>query len=302
VDYIPVGQMPEYIAKHKPWLNINWRHNFKVTDAPTFLWCHDLITPGAENTDNYIKLLCLTPFHRRYAMGTQGIPEHKIHVTRNGIRPDRWADGSGEFTNPYLSRKNPNKFVFPSSPDRGLDRAMRVLDKVRETHPDIELHVFYGIEHLHKWGHADLQQRLKEMMEARSWVKYHGATKQDVLIEHFKEAAIWLHPCDFIETSCITAMEIVASGVYPVTRRLGGLMDTLSVPESRNMATLIDSDCITEREYQLYIDATLKALDEKAWERVSMDPNEVSWESVAREWLRDLPEMAYPQEVRSGTG
>lgn len=301
VDYIPASQLAEYMASHKPWLHISWRHPFKVTDAPTFLWCHDLITPGAEATENYIKMLCLTPFHKRYAMGTQGIPADKIHVTRNGIRPDRFKDGSGETVNPYLSRKNPNKFVFPSSPDRGLDRAMRVLDKVRETYPDVELHVFYGIEHLHKYGLADLAARLKAMMEERPWVKYHGATQQDVLMDHLKEAAIWLHPCDFVETSCITAMEMVCAGVYPVTRRLGGLMDTLAEPERRGMATLIDSDCITEREYQLYIDATLKALNEKAWERVSMDPNEISWESVAKEWLETLPKMAYPQEVKVGT-
>ena len=66
---------------------------------------------------------------------------------------------------------------------------LRVLDKVRETYPDLELHVFYGIEHLHKWGHAELQRTLQTMMAERPWVKYHGATQQDVLMEHLKEAS-----------------------------------------------------------------------------------------------------------------
>jgi glycosyltransferase involved in cell wall biosynthesis len=219
----------------------------------------------------------------------QAIPSEKLHVTRNGIRPERFPK------NEVRPAKNPNKFVFPSSPDRGLDRAMRVLDKVRETYPDIELHVFYGIEHLPKWGHQELHDKLKAMIVERPWVKYHGATQQDELIRHYKDAAIWLHPCDFVESSCITAMEMVCAGVYPVTRRLGGLADTLGAAERQGMATLIDTDCVTELEYKNYIDATLKALQEKAWERVVMDAEKLSWKAVAEEWLQELPKkLALP--------
>ncbi len=289
VEYIPCNQLNQYMAEHRPWLHIAWRHNFKITDALTYVWCHDLKTPGIEDSSNYEKVLCLTPFHKRYAMATQGVPEDKILVTRNGIKPDRFNDRQLGAVNGYWDKKNPNKIVFPSSPDRGLDRAMRVLDKVRETYPDIELHVFYGIEHLAKWGHAELQKTLETMIAERPWVKYHGATQQDVLMGHLKESVIWLHPCDFIETSCITAMEMICAGVYPVTRRLGGLMDTLSVPEKLGMATLLDSDCITESEFQLYVDATLTALKEKKWECVGLNPDDLSWESVARSWLEQLP-------------
>lgn len=302
VEYISSSQLNEYMAKNKPWVHIAWRHNIKVTDAPTYLWCHDLFTPGGEVTGNYDQMLCLTPFHKRFVMASQGVPSDKITVTRNGVKPERFKDGETDHINPYASRKNPNKFVFPSSPDRGLDRAMKVLDKVRETYPDIELHVFYGIEHLHKWGHADLQQRLKTMMEERPWVKYHGATQQDVLMDHFKEAAIWLHPCDFIESSCITAMEMVLAGVYPVTRRLGGLMDTLSIPEQKGMATLIDSDCVTDEEFQLYIDATLKALENKSWEHVRINPDALSWENVAKEWVEDIFPQPLLEEVHGLSG
>lgn len=285
VEYISAQKLPEYMAKHKPALHIAWRHTIKVTDAPTFIWSHDLQTPGVENTANYDAVLCLTPFHKRFMQATQGVPAHKIHVTRNGIDPFKFEDV-------HTYAKNPHKIVFPSSPDRGLDRAMRVLDRVRETHPDVELHVFYGIEHLHKYGLKDLADRLKSMMDERPWVKYHGATQQNELIKHFKQAALWLHPCDFIETSCITAMEMVCAGVYSVTRRLGGLMDTLAEPERLGMATLLDHDCITETEYENFAQATIRALDERAWERVKMNPWELSWEMVAKEWLRDLPLIA----------
>lgn len=287
VEYIPSTEAAAWLAANKPFAHIAWRHNMKVTDAPTYLWAHDLISAGAENHANYEKMLCLTPFHKRYAMARQGIPEHKIHLTRNGIKPERFykqdmIDQGDAYQAPL---KNPNKIVFPSSPDRGLDRAMRVLDRVRETHPDIELHVFYGFDNMRKFGQGARADQLEAMVKERPWVKYHGFTQQDELIRHFKEAAIWLHPCDFIETSCITAMEMLLSGVYPVTRKLGGLMDTLKDAEEQGMATLLPHDCVTETEYQAYVDATLVALAEKRWERVKADPEAHSWESVAASWL-----------------
>lgn len=279
VKYIPTTKIADYMGTNKPWLHIAWRHNMKITDATTYVWCHDLFIPGMENHANYEKLMALTPFHKRYLVSAHGVPADKIYVTRNGINPERFIE---------KSTKNPNKFVFPNSPDRGLDRVMRVLDRVRETHPDVELHVFYGIEHLPKWGKQQLHDTLKTMIAERPWVKYHGATQQDEMMKHFRDAAVWLYPSDFIETSCISAMELVGNGVYPIARKLGGIVDTLADAESKGMATLIESDCITESEYQLYIDATKKALDEKAWERVQLDMNELSWERVAQSWLNEI--------------
>lgn len=292
VEYISCQKAPEYFQKNKPFMHIAWRHNIKVTDAPTFLWGHDLITPGAENHDNYLKMLCLTPFHARYTTARSGVPASKIHLTRNGIKPERFMT---------QKTKNPNKIIFPSSPDRGLDRAILVVDRLKEEFPDLELHVFYGFDNMRKFGQADRADHLQKMCDERSWVKYHGFTQQDVLTDHFKESALWLHPCDFIETSCISAMEILACGVYPVTRRLGGLQDTLRNAELSGMATLIDTDCVTESEFQAYTEAARTALREKRWEKVSVDANELSWEKVAQSWLEELPKYFESEEARQLT-
>lgn len=285
VEYHPTPKVVDYMAVHKPFLNINWRHNYKITDAPTFLWCHDLQTPGAENIENYEKLLCLTPFHKRYAMATQGIPEDKIWVTRNGVRPDRFTDGPWE--------KDPWKFVFSSSPDRGLDRAMLVLDQVREKYPLIKLHIYYGIEHLPQYGHQALHDTLKAMMEERKdWVVYHGATQQEELMREFKSAAYCVQPSDWIETSMISARERLYCGVYQIIRAVGGAVDTLAEANTAGMAKLVDSECITPEEYQTYVDATIEAIEQEAYKRIHCDPKEWSWEGVARAWLRDLPNLA----------
>lgn len=283
VEYLPVGQVQHYMSTHQPYLHIAWRHNVKLTDAPTYVWCHDLITPQMEQMGNYIKAICLTPFHADFMHNMQLVPYEKIWISRNGIDPAKFSGPKNE--------KNPNKIVFPSSPDRGLDRAILVLDEVRKEFPDLELHVFYGIEHLPQWGHQALHDRLKSLMSDRPWVKYHGKTEQKALIQHFREAVLWLHPCDFIETSCITAMEMIASGVYPVTRRLGGLKDTLKEAESQGMATLLNHDCVTPDEFKSFETATLTALREKRWEHAGFQAFEadyLSWERVAKSWLQEM--------------
>lgn len=277
VEYQPIQKIPEYFSAHKPWLHIAWRHNIKLTDAHTILWCHDLFTPGAENIQNYNWHACLTQFHKRFTMAKVGIPESKIWVTRNGLDPKK-------FDTPVIE-KDPNLFVFSSSPDRGLDRAILVLDKARETYPDIKLRVHYGIEHLDKYGLTDLRLKLKAMMDARPWIEYIGKTSQSDLIKSFKQAAYCVQPSDFIETSMISAMERLACGVYQIIRNVGAVQDTLKYAHDNHMATLVDSDCITPEDYDLYTALVLKAIEGQYYKRVQFDPNSVSWEKVAQEWV-----------------
>ncbi len=284
VEYIDNQKIYDYFTKNRPKFHIAWRHNNKLTDAPTFVWSHDLQTQGVENFAGYDKVFCLTPFHKSYMMATQGVPDHKIHVTRNGINPDRFKDGPWE--------KDPYRFVFGSSPDRGLDRAMRVLDKVREKYPKVTLHIHYGWEHLDKYGLTELRVRLQQMVEERKdWVTYHGATQQDALMASYKQSSYNVQPSDWIETSCISAMELLACGVYPIFRRVGGVSDTLAGAERARMSTLVESDCITERQFQHYVDATIAALDENACKRVTVNVDSLSWARVADDWLRDIPRL-----------
>lgn len=284
VLYLPVSELYPYFQEYKPWLHVAWRHNVKLTDAFTILWCHDLFTPGSEHTQNYDYHACLTPFHKRYTMAKIGIPNEKIWVTRNGLNPDKFKIEPVE--------RDPNRFVFSSSPDRGLDRAIRVLDRVREKHKDLKLHIFYGWDHLHKYGLTDMQRNLQSMYEARKdWIVYHGKTEQRVLMREFMKSAYCVQPSDWIETSCIAASERLSCGVYQIIRAVGGVVDTLANAQEANMAELVYSDCKTEFEHDIYAQRTIQAMDEMAYKRVSFNPNDISWEKVAREWLEFTDRM-----------
>lgn len=277
VEYLSNKDLVQYMSKYKPAVHIAWRHNIKLTNAPSYLWCHDLVTPTVETKLNEDKILCLTNFHRDYVMAKQGVSADKIIVTRNGIPVEKFKF--------ERKKKNPNKLLWMSSPDRGLDRAMYVCDEVRKEFPDIELHVYYGLENLYKYGLADLANRLKEMMAERPWVKYHGFTEQSQMYREVSDGVIWVHPCNFIETFCITALEMLELGVFPVTRSLGALRDTLREAKDKGMAVMLDHDCVEHSEVMAYANQVKKALKERSWENVKLDSEKHSWKSIAKEWV-----------------
>lgn len=277
VEYISAGHTKDYFHRYEPALHIAWRHNEKLTNAPSYLWCHDLMIPGVERGLNQDYVLSLSPFHKGFLAGAQGVDAEKILLTRNGISPEKWE---GIQPKP----KNPNKFVYASSPDRGLDRVMHILDLVRKQYP-VELHVYYGLENLYKFGQAELGDKLKKMMAERPWVHYHGFTEQKEMYAQCSDAAVWMHCNDFIETFCITALEMLANGVYPITRRWGAIQDTLKEAEELKMARLLDMDSVTPDEHLIWAQEAIKAIEERSWERVKVDPKKYAWSEVAREWV-----------------
>lgn len=278
VEYKPNNELNEYFSQFEPAIHIASRHNNKITDARTYLWCHDLLTPGVERGLNADYIFCLSQFHADYVKSMQGVSSDRIRITRNGLVTERFKDIE-------LIKKNENKIVFPSSPDRGLDRAINVVEKAREKHPDLELHVYYGIEHLHKYGLESLGAKLKEMMAARPWVKYHGNLKQDELAKELMEAVIWLYPASFIETFCITAIECLAARCFPIARSIGALQDTLKKADRDNAALLIDRDAEEPHDIQVWADFIGTVLKYRLWESMAVDVESFAWESVAREWL-----------------
>lgn len=280
VEYISNKTLNEYMSKNRPHTHIAWRHNIKITNAPTYLWCHDLVTATVESVHNFDKIICLTDFHKNYVMAKQNVPESKIWVSRNGITPAKF-----KFEPKF---KNPNKVVYMSSPDRGLDRCILIMDELIKEKPNLELHVYYGLENLYKYGLGALADKLKAMFAERPWIKYHGFTEQSKMYYDVSDAVMLLHPANFIETFMITALEMLALGVFPVTRRLGALANTLADAELKGQAIMLEHGANNEKEIFEYVEAAKKVLDNKLWENVSLDLDKHDWKQVAQEWVEEM--------------
>lgn len=281
VEYISNDRLAEYASQKLPFCHFSWRHTIPVSKAPNYILCHDLITPGIENTSAYEKLLCLSPFHKEYTMAMQAVPENKIWVTRNGIDTARF-EGLG------ATPKKPGKVMFPSSPDRGLKWSMEIMDEVVKECPEAGLHVFYGFSNMRKMGQNEIADKLEAEMAKRPWVKFHGNVQQDELARQFAESEVWLYPADFIETFCITALESMAGRCWPVATRIGALQNTIGQFADIGMADLIDEKADTEGHKQIYVQKVIEAIKEKKYTRIDYPIEKLSWKSVAEEWIEKL--------------
>jgi glycosyltransferase involved in cell wall biosynthesis len=278
VEYRPAQQMHDYFKVFKPGVHIAWRHNVKLTDAPTYLWCHDLYTPGGEVHKNYVKHLCLSDFHKNYVQVQQKIPTEKIHITRNGVDINRF--------NGFVA-KNENKIVFPSSPDRGLDRAILIIEEARKTKPDLELHAYYGLDNMKKMGgkFGEMAVRLEEMMKSRPWVKYHGNVDQKTLAREMKEAVVWLYPANFIESFCITAIESVFAQCFGLVREIGALKNTVKPFHDKGWAKLLYLNAETDEERAIWAKELIEVLDRKPWLQINPKEFDYSWKGVALDFM-----------------
>lgn len=281
VEYIPAPELHHYFQKYKPSLHIAWRHTARFTNARSVVWSHDLQTMGAENHQNYDHILALSEFHKTFLMGTQGVPSEKILVTRNGIDPRRFSHE----TQGHGGVKKYAKVIWPNSPDRGLDWAMKIMDLVRLEIPEAELHCFYGMDNLEKYGMGALADKLKHMLATRPHVKYIGNVNQTRLAHEFLESQVWLYSASFIETFCVSAIEAMSAQCWPVVRKFGALKSTLKDAEEKGYADIIDCD-MNEEAVPVFAQKVIDAIKEEKWRKIDFDPESVSWSSVAVEWQK----------------
>lgn len=275
VEYIPVKHMMSYFRKWSPKIHIAWRHNVKLTNAPTYVWSHDLIFDAMRDMHNYAKILALSPFHKDFIQSMLSIPDDKFIVTRNGIDPKRFENL--DHTKQY------GKVVWPNSPDRGLEHAIIAMDIVRKTIPGAELHIFYGMENLRKYGLKDKAEMLEKLIADRPWVKYRGNVKQDVLAKEMASSEVWIYTACFIESSCITALESLYCKCWPIVKNIGALPNTLAFAKEKGMAEVLDYDADDHASWAKHI---VEAIEMKKYQDIDLDPNEKSWEGVALDWVK----------------
>jgi len=128
-----------------------------------------------------------------------------------------------------------------------------------------------------------LKNRLVSMVD--HGVTYHGRVGQRELAKAFLASSLWLYPTNFHETSCITAMEAQAAGVFAITSKLAAL------PETLRMGHLIDPPNTTaeyEAEFLDTIKCFLEARQHTGYPSLQFNRKWVlenlSWQGVASEW------------------
>jgi glycosyltransferase involved in cell wall biosynthesis len=128
-------------------------------------------------------------------------------------------------------------------------------------------------------------------------VEYVGSIPQPVLAREMEGVAMLAYPNTFPETSCIAALEGMASGCRMVTSNLGALPETTA-----GFATLISVEQERGsyvREFVAYTVAALAemqrgdaAVETHLRRQVEYIRQNATWDLRAREWSEWLGEMA----------
>lgn len=276
----------------------------------TGIWVHDINLGHDSNDrlDKYDAILCLSKWSAKTMEAYYPhIRRNRIFVTRNGLDLTRFSPEMS--TEEVLAQKSwPPKFVFSSSPDRGLDKLLDMWPQIREMQPGAELHVYYGFKTWKMMAKgtpaamirvAWFEDRLKRV--ADQGVIFHGRVGQQELAKAHMEAVLWLYPTDFKETSCITAMEAEAAAAVPVCTNLAALSETVG-----EYGVLIKPFNM-EARYEVDFLAAVKELLENPGKRTLIASaarehalRDLSWDGVAKSWVEHFEKVIRAKEETRG--
>lgn len=204
---------------------VSWRNPTVIHEQPNaperWLWCHDLHYGDRlteEIANKYTKVLAVSPWHEQYMKGLYPFLQNTDYV-ENGVHLENF-EGKEPF--------NRWRFVYASSPDRGLATLLKFWPFIRKMEPMAELHIFYGWESFLKTAelHAPDLYRMHDMimqMGSQPGVVWRGRVPQKELAREFMAADIWAHPTSFLETFCITAVEAMAANLKIITTAHGNI-------------------------------------------------------------------------------
>jgi GR25 family glycosyltransferase involved in LPS biosynthesis/glycosyltransferase involved in cell wall biosynthesis len=249
-----------------------------------YLWAHDtsLLRSYTELTvsqildkwDNHIDgCVCLTQWHSNHFNNLYPTLKNKISVINNGIVP--------EFFKPHEKlSKIKNRYIYTSCTERGLDIIINMWSAILSRTPDATL-VIFGYN---KFPTSELDFRLeKEMSKYKNSIFHLGQLYTSQIYEQMRLAEFWLYPNNWAETSCITALEMLASEVICVYYPLAGLANTLGsygiqVTFGNELSTILGLS--EEQKNEIRIKGKEYALS-------------CSWENRANKWFNLIENISF---------
>jgi len=196
-----------------------------------YLWCHDdpdqpvfngMKEPGvaARVYENCDGLIMVSHYQAMRWLAGMAAPADKLFISSNGIDLARFQVNRAQ-----LIRREPRAY-YASTPFRGLDNLLELWPIVRKVVGErAKLTICSSLQ---VYGVTENPECEALYVKARQMdgVEYLGSVGQRQLREVAASCRALAYPCTFPETSCITAMEAMASGCVVVGTELGALPET----------------------------------------------------------------------------
>ncbi|URR35592.1 glycosyltransferase [Thermosynechococcus sp. HN-54] len=202
------------------------------TSTSLVLWTqHHVDQPGVQDLSDPVvvslidRIVVVSEWQRQQYLTKFKLEPDLLVVLRNAVSPYFEHLFSPEES--ILEQKLPNiRLAYTSTPFRGLEQLLEIYPRLYQRYPNLELQVYSSMNVYQVSPAEDRWQALYEKFKNLPGVNYHGSCSQRTLAEALKKIAILSYPNTFPETSCISALEAMASGCFIVTSTLGALPET----------------------------------------------------------------------------
>lgn len=263
-----------------------------IRSGKNLVWVHDIWVSSQAQLPEYERkvdsYLCLSPWHKKFFTQHHHIDPARVLVTRNGIDLTRFVGAESATRDPY-------RFIYSSSPDRGLEVLLDMWPEIRAMQPEANLRVFYGFDNWLKNASAQDKVSIERLMRKldQPGISAPGRIDQKQLAQEMMSATFWSYVSWFWETYCISGLEAQAAGLCIVTSNVAALETTIG-----DNGILIDAGATEwdafrvvnspeyRKNYLAAISRLLSSPDEVAhWRQKGIAASsKYTWRSVAEEW------------------
>ncbi len=196
---------------------------------------HDVTLSGEIIIDSpkLKNIICLTEWHKNYFLEKHPEMKDKTIIIGNGIE-------NFTKTSTIPINKQPFKFIYTSAANRGLILLLQMWNNILEIHPTAELHCYTDIDNKYiNITDKDMMDNIRKLLPMKN-VYMHGWADRETLERAWSTSSIWLYPCIFKETFCISALEAAISRTLVITNNLAGLNETVG-----NRGTIVSGSANT---------------------------------------------------------
>ncbi len=195
-------------------------------DKIRLLYCHDLPEDPEshhlkdEGWKKFHHIVFVSYWQRQAYMKEYNIPHSRCSVLHNAV--ERFEEI------PLKPIDDKIRFIYSTTPHRGLELLIPVFERLLEKHKNIHLDVYssFGI---YGWKKRDEQYKpLFDHINDNPDMTYHGYKPVAEVRKALETAHIFAYPSIWQETSCLSLIEAMASKCICVHSDLAALPETAS--------------------------------------------------------------------------
>jgi hypothetical protein len=200
-------------------LQTDLKINHDPNTNPDILWAHYSYDQPIYQTPKLHRIkhiVAVSDWLKQQFIKYLKVKPDRIKVIQNG--------GSDQFY--YNSTPKTKTFVYTSTPFRGLEYLPEIWEKIIAEHPDAKLKVFSSMK-LYGQDDPEHYKELYETINQLQNAQHYYPVEHKELAIHLRDAAFFLYPNTWEETSCVSLIEAMRSGCIPIISNIGALPETV---------------------------------------------------------------------------